>query len=319
MTAAFDYVLVGGGLQNALLALALRARRPGARVALVERGASLGGNHTWSFHEGDVPEAAREWVEPLVAHRWSSYDVRFPGLERTLRHAYATIPSARVDGVVRERLAGAPGCEVITGRAAIEVGPRAVRLEDGRTLEGTLVVDARGPGRRETSGGAGFQKFVGLELRLQEGRRPPGPSSWTRPCRSPTASDSSTCCLSPKTASSSRTRTSRTPTSSSARRSASGRSRTPARRGSPLLGRPRGGGRPAPALAGPLPRPEASPLVAGYAGGFFHPVTGYSLPVAVRLASLLASVPPERALGPSSRPSCGDTAPRPASPTSSTG
>ena len=104
MTSAFDYVLVGGGLQNALLALALRARRPGSRVALVERAASLGGNHTWSFHEGDVPEAAREWVEPLVARRWPSYDVRFPGLERTLRHAYATIPSARVDAVVRERL-----------------------------------------------------------------------------------------------------------------------------------------------------------------------------------------------------------------------
>ncbi len=50
--------------------------------------------------------------------------------------------------------------------------------------------------------------------------------------------------------------------------------------------------------AGPLPRPEAPPLVAGYAGGFFHPVTGYSFPVAVRLASLLASLPPERALGP---------------------
>jgi lycopene beta-cyclase len=37
--------------------------------------------------------------------------------------------------------------------------------------------------------------------------------------------------------------------------------------------------------------------VAGYAGGFFHPVTGYSFPVAVRLASLLASLPPERAFG----------------------
>ena len=50
--------------------------------------------------------------------------------------------------------------------------------------------------------------------------------------------------------------------------------------------------------AGPLPRPEATPLVAGYGGGFFHPVTGYSFPVAVRLASLLASLPPEQALGP---------------------
>ena len=299
MTVAFDYVLVGGGLQNALLALALRARRPGARVAVVEREASLGGNHTWSFHEGDVPEASRDWVEPLVAHRWPSYDVRFPGLERTLRHAYATIPSARMDGVVRDRLAGAPGCEVITGRAAVAVGPRVVRLEDGRALEGTLVVDARGPGRRETSGGAGFQKFVGLELRV-EGKAPPARPvvmDATVPQADgfrfvyvlPLAEDrvlvedtyfSDTDLLERETL----------------RARVLGYAKEKGLSPFSVL-REEEGVLPLP-WAGPLPRPLDSPLLAGYAGGFFHPVTGYSFPVAVRLASLLASLPPERALGP---------------------
>ena len=32
-----------------------------------------------------------------------------------------------------------------------------------------------------------------------------------------------------------------------------------------------------------LPRPGA-PLAVGYRGGFFHPVTGYSLPLAARVA-----------------------------------
>jgi lycopene beta-cyclase len=41
-----------------------------------------------------------------------------------------------------------------------------------------------------------------------------------------------------------------------------------------------------------------SPLVAGYQGGFFHPATGYSFPVALRLACLLARLGPTRALGP---------------------
>jgi lycopene beta-cyclase len=39
------------------------------------------------------------------------------------------------------------------------------------------------------------------------------------------------------------------------------------------------------------PRPHASPLVAGYQGGWFHPATGYSLPVAVRLAARVGSLP----------------------------
>jgi lycopene beta-cyclase len=41
-----------------------------------------------------------------------------------------------------------------------------------------------------------------------------------------------------------------------------------------------------------------SPVRAGYAGGLFHPTTGYSLPVALRFASYIASVPARLALGP---------------------
>ena len=104
----FDYVLVGGGLQSALLVLALRARRPGARIALVERDSRLGGNHTWSFHEGDVGAAALAWLEPLVEHRWPSYDVRFPGLRRRLEIGYSSLTSPRLDAVVRGALASAP-------------------------------------------------------------------------------------------------------------------------------------------------------------------------------------------------------------------
>jgi lycopene beta-cyclase len=43
--------------------------------------------------------------------------------------------------------------------------------------------------------------------------------------------------------------------------------------------------------------PMRSPLVAGYQGGFFHPATGYSLPVALRLACHVAAHAPERVFG----------------------
>src|SRR5690606_7449241 len=78
---SYDYVLVGGGLQNALIALALLDARPDAKLALVEPGL-IGGNHTWCFHGADVPVSAREWVEPLVVQRWQQYDVAFPRRER---------------------------------------------------------------------------------------------------------------------------------------------------------------------------------------------------------------------------------------------
>jgi lycopene beta-cyclase len=54
-----DYVLVGGGLQCGLLALALSARRPAPRLAIIEQADRLGGNHTWCFQDAEVPPALR--------------------------------------------------------------------------------------------------------------------------------------------------------------------------------------------------------------------------------------------------------------------
>lgn len=99
-----DYALVGGGLQNGLIALALEAARPAARIVMIERGSAPGGNHTWCFHAGDlasvasradreVSQGAREvsqrdeapaWIAPLIVARWSGYDVAFPAHARTL-------------------------------------------------------------------------------------------------------------------------------------------------------------------------------------------------------------------------------------------
>ncbi|MEO6599050.1 MAG: lycopene cyclase family protein, partial [Polyangiaceae bacterium] len=69
-TAPFDYLLVGGGLQNALIALAVLRADPAARVGLIERGAALGGNHLWCFHGMDLSEAGQTLVAPLVVQRW---------------------------------------------------------------------------------------------------------------------------------------------------------------------------------------------------------------------------------------------------------
>ena len=68
-----DYVIVGGGLQGCLLTHAIARHQPGAAVVLIERANELCGNHTWSFHQTDVQEQARDWFDPLVTHRWPGY------------------------------------------------------------------------------------------------------------------------------------------------------------------------------------------------------------------------------------------------------
>jgi lycopene beta-cyclase len=296
---SFDTVLVGGGLQSTLLALALRAQRPASTIAVVEKAAVLGGNHTWSFHEGDVSPQALRWLDPLVAHRWPAHDVVFPGLCRTIAQGYATIPSARIDGVVRAALASSAGSTVLTGTAVASVRARSVTLADGRILDGRLVVDARGPEARGFEEGAGFQKFLGLELVVEE------PLRLDRPCLMdatvpqtdgfrfvytlPLAADRvlvEDTYFSDSPALDEDTLRARVLDYARARGFRS-----------PRVVREERGVLPLP-WRGHLPAPTAPPLLAGYAGGWFHPVTGYSLPIAVRLAEHVADHEPEAVFGP---------------------
>jgi lycopene beta-cyclase len=102
-------------------------------------------------------------VEPLIAHRWDGYEVCFPAHARTLSHAYRTIASERLDAAVRQALLP----ERIIHAAATRVGPHAVTLDDGRTLTARAVLDARG-GKAEGLR-LGWQKFVGQLLRIPQG------------------------------------------------------------------------------------------------------------------------------------------------------
>jgi lycopene beta-cyclase len=290
----FDYVLVGGGLQNALLALALRARRPKARIALVERERRLGGNHTWSFHEGDIAPASRSWLEPLVAYRWPGYDVVFPTSLRRLDQGYFSLTAARLDEVVRGAFRGAPGSFVFLEAEASTVEPQRVGLRDGRELLGDLVVEARGP--EATTVGHGYQKFLGQELLLET------PSAPARPVVMDAAVPQAdgfrfvyTLPFAPDRMLVEDTYYSDTPTLDHDRLRARIGEYVDARgfRVREVL-REEQGVLPIPWRSERQAEPH-SPLRAGYAGGFFHPTTGYSLPLAVRLAEAVAADPPGEA------------------------
>jgi lycopene beta-cyclase len=163
--AAADLVLVGGGLANALVALRLHDRRPDLRVLLVEREASLGGNHTWSCFATDLPAAAA-WIDPLVVHRWPGYQVRFPGLERRLGTPYCSLTSDRLHATLVDRL----GAAVRLASPVAAVSPSEVTLATGETIRASAVLDGRGAADTRALV-LGFQKFLGLEIRLDAPHR----------------------------------------------------------------------------------------------------------------------------------------------------
>jgi lycopene beta-cyclase len=284
-----EHLIVGGGLAGGLIALALANAGRGARVTLIESEPHLGGNHTWSFHFTDLGEGEWDLVAPLVVQRWGQHEVRFPGHERVLHTGYATITGQSFAEVVTGRLVRA-GVRVLLDRRVAEVGPSAVRFEDRSQIHGQVVIDARGPDALPGTD-LGYQKFVGLELSLESD----GP--WTRPLlMDATVSQhdgyrfvyllpfSARHVLVEDTTYSSSPRLDGVELE---RRIVAYVGEHGVRVGRVL--RRESGVLPLPLNAGAAVPRQGTAIAVGYRGGFFHPVTGYSLPLAARVALAVAT------------------------------
>jgi lycopene beta-cyclase len=159
-----DIAIAGGGLAGGLIALALAEKQPHLDVRLIEAESGLGGNHVWSFFDSDVKLEHRWLVEPLICHRWPSYDVVFPGHRRTLETGYNSIESERLDAVIRAQL----DPEQIIAARAISIDSKSIVLDNQSRIEAELVIDTRGAADLSCLD-LGWQKFLGQRLRIEGG------------------------------------------------------------------------------------------------------------------------------------------------------
>ena len=166
-----DIILAGGGLANGLIALRLAQVRPDVRVAIVEAGAVVGGNHTWSSFAQDLTPAQREWTAALFAYRWDRYSVRFPAQQRTLEAGYGSCTSELLAQAVA---AVVPPERILTGIPIAVVTPTSVTLADQRVLTAGAVIDGRGQGPTKALD-LRWQKFLGQEIELAEPHGLTGP------------------------------------------------------------------------------------------------------------------------------------------------
>jgi lycopene beta-cyclase len=146
-----DLIIAGGGIAGCLLLAAVRQRMPSLRVELHEARDALAGNHTWSFHEADIPSGARDWLEPLISRSWPGYEVFFPLYGRRLPTAYHAIRSEDLRSRIMERFS-----DSICLNSDVDLAQAQ-----------SLVIDCGGWPRSETPSLQGYQKFVGLEVELE--------------------------------------------------------------------------------------------------------------------------------------------------------
>jgi len=162
MSETYDIIFVGGGLANTLLACAIARRQPQLRLCVIEKGSRLGAEHTWSFHSSDLTPDQMAWLQPFIKHRWSSQEVRFPGYTRILDAGYNSLTSQSLHHAASDVL----GSALKLNTRVKTVNQTSVFTTASDRLEAPCVIDGRGVLSSDDLA-LGFQTFLGLEVRLE--------------------------------------------------------------------------------------------------------------------------------------------------------
>lgn len=160
---AVDVAIVGGGLAGGLIALAIHRASPGTQIALIEKGDTLGGNHRWSWFASDLDAAGTALLDEFELTGWNSgYDVHFPNHSRHLPTGYRSLSSREFAARLSERL---PASAIHLNRTATALHEAHVELDNGDTIKARIVIDCR-PFVPSQHLEGGWQVFFGSRVRL---------------------------------------------------------------------------------------------------------------------------------------------------------
>ena len=160
-----DMIIVGAGLSGLMTAWRCLDINPELTIEIIESSDRIAGDHTWSFNQTDILEHLQEWVKPFIAHSWDSYDVKFPKRERTLDIPYCTGNSETLRSCVQPHIDS--GRLKLRLKTSVEtMGADYVVLNDGEKLSAKCVLDARGFQSNDDVF-LGYQKFVGHVIKTK--------------------------------------------------------------------------------------------------------------------------------------------------------
>jgi len=168
-----DMIIVGAGLSGLMTAWRCLDVNPTLRILMIEASDKIAGDHTWSFNRSDVPDDLQDWIEPFIAYQWDSYDVKFPKLERHLNIPYCTGNSETLRACIAPHIKSGR-LQLRLNTRVIDLQPEYVVLENEQKLTANCVLDARGFAANDDVF-LGYQKFVGHVIKT------PTPHGVTRP------------------------------------------------------------------------------------------------------------------------------------------
>jgi len=161
-----DIIIVGAGLSGLMTVWRCLDLNPDLTAMVIEASESIGGDHTWSFNMTDIAPQLRDWIKPFIAYHWDRYDVKFPKRERTLTIPYCTGNSETLRRCVQPHI-DSGRLLVKTATPVNQMRLCSVELGNGQELRAKCVLDARGFQPHDNVI-LGYQKFVGRVIRTQQ-------------------------------------------------------------------------------------------------------------------------------------------------------
>ena len=152
-------IIVGAGLSGLMVAWRCLDVNPDLSVTVIEGSDRIAGDHTWSFNLTDIHEDLRDWLAPFIAYQWDSYDVKFPKRNRTVGITYCTGNSDTLRACIEPYIKSGR-LDVRLSTEAKDLTSKSVTLDSGEILGADCVLDSRGftPNDKKI---LGYQKFVG--------------------------------------------------------------------------------------------------------------------------------------------------------------
>ena len=158
----FDVVFIGAGLSNGLAAWFLKKRRPDLRVLVLESKSEIPRAKTWSFHDTDLSPELFSTIQPLISRSWDGHEVRFPKFQRKFDiGAYHSIRPGDFERKLKDELGD--GLQLNT--KVVSFTDESVTLENGEEIKASCVIDGRGLNAYAGEKIA-YQKFFGMHVEL---------------------------------------------------------------------------------------------------------------------------------------------------------
>lgn len=160
-----DMIIVGAGLSGLLTAWRCLDMHPERKILIIDGAAAIAGDHTWSFNLTDVAPDLHEWIKPFIASQWDDYDVMFPDRKRRLNITYCTGNTESLKRCVQTHI-DSGRLKLRLKSPVVQLASDHVILEGGEKLAAKHVLDARGfqPDDKIV---LGYQKFVGRTIKTK--------------------------------------------------------------------------------------------------------------------------------------------------------